>query len=91
MICHPSHTMHGNSLDAYASTGLNAREIEVLSCIRAAGVPLTDRQVADRLGKGRDYAQPRISDLIRKTVLAEVGRIACPVTNKRVRLVAVRQ
>lgn len=87
---HAVHEMHQNSLAAWHAGEragfFNERELEVLQAYHNAGRPLRDREVQAMC----EYAevakvQPRISDLVDKGVLIEVGRKRCPVTGKGVR------
>lgn len=84
--------MHCNSLLAYWSgeEGMfGKRELLVLDYIKRHG-PCTDREVMAGLGAtDPNFTRPRISGLIDKEVLEEVGEIQCPITHKTVRIVAI--
>ena len=84
-------TMHPNSLVAYRQefANFNERERLVYGEIAFNG-PMTDRDVRNGLfGVTADLnkARPRISDLIKKGWLEEVGKVKDAVTNKTVRKV----
>lgn len=82
---------HPNSQSAHADgvQGAFGRRAQlVLQAVREAGVPLTDRQVAGLLGfSDMNAVRPRITELIQRGYLAEVGRTLDAVTGKPVRLV----
>lgn len=64
-----------------------SREALVLECILRHG-PMTDRAVMTRLGFGDPNAvRPRITALIQRGALVEIGSTVCPYTHKTVRLV----
>jgi hypothetical protein len=86
---HPDHQMHGNSLAAFATLEVTGRKREILDFLLTCTVPLTDRQIAARMGHARDWCQPRVSDMIKDGILEEAGTTECSVSGKRVRLVKV--
>lgn len=87
MSLHASHIMHPNSMGAYATINLAHREAHVLSAFLRANCPLSDKEAAARLGFAHvSSAQPRVSDLIRKGYLREVGDTKDPNTGIRVRV-----
>jgi hypothetical protein len=84
--------MHTNSLKCYGeerdSLGKRASLIHQLLLDKGA---LTDRDVMELLGfKEPNATRPRLTELIKSHWCYEVGDINCPVTGKRVRLVAAR-
>lgn len=85
--------LHTNSLHAYHSqeSKLSRRAQNVLDWIRENG-PHTDREVMQGLGfTDMNSVRPRITELIEKNKLMEVGNVLCPVTGKTVRRVDVRR
>lgn len=86
---HPSHRMHANSLEAYATVELSDRARKILAIYKASTVALTDREVAERLGfKDMNSVRPFIARLIDDQLLAETGKTKCATTGKTVRLVS---
>lgn len=80
-------TMHANSLEAYSSLDLSKREALVLSAFMGCNAPMSDKECSSRLGFGHKSAcQPRISDLVRKGLLYEIGEATDPDTGKTVRV-----
>ena len=84
-------TVHINSLTAYYDDikKFSQREKLIYGHIAMSKDPLTDRQVKDALfGNSGDMnlCRPRISDLMKKGWLKEVGKVRW-VTGKNVRLV----
>lgn len=66
--------IHTNSLSAFASVPVSARESQVLDALDRLGGIATDRQVAEAMGSvDPNVARPRITGLIQKGVLREVG------------------
>jgi hypothetical protein len=89
-VSHATHEVHVNSLAAWhageRSGFFNDRELEVLQAFHGRE-PSTDREIQGRCGYAEvAKVQPRISDLVNKGVLQEVGRKPCPVTGKKVRV-----
>jgi hypothetical protein len=88
MTHHRHHRMHANSLHTYALTDFGPRERAILAVYTASSVPLTDREVKDRLGlSDMNSVRPRISTLIELGYLHEQQAVECPVTGKDVRTV----
>lgn len=82
-----AHEIHVNSRSAFASLDINARESLVLAAYLLAGVPLTDREVAARLGiTDLNGCRPRITALVSKGILIECGTVKCNETGRSVRL-----
>lgn len=80
--------VHANSRAVYARNRrpLGGRAQEILENLRQQGAGM-DRSVATRMGLDYHVAQPRISDLIRKGYVVEIGTEKCGVTGTRVRVV----
>lgn len=51
--------------------------------------PMTDHEIALKIGKPRDTASPRVRELIARGVLREVGERKCQVTDRTCRIVDV--
>ncbi len=87
--------MHPNSLDAFAeaqaSGVFSERHQMILRIVRDFG-PLTDRAVQRALGFADGNAvRPRVTELVKRGVLREVGNIKDETTGKTVRLVALKE
>lgn len=83
---------HTNSIQAYREEEpkLSRRASLILEWITKRG-PHTDREVMQGMGfSDMNSVRPRITELIEKAKLMEVGSIVCPVTKKRVRRVDIR-
>jgi hypothetical protein len=81
--------MHGNSLAAHATLDVSAREAQVLAALQTMGVA-SDREIASQMGSADpNAARPRITGLIDRGIVREVGSQVCKVTGRRVRLVEV--
>lgn len=79
--------MHANSLAAHRANRYNEKHKAVIKDILDHG-PGTDRKIAARMGLGhRQDVAPRITELIERGDLAEVGEAVCNVTGKTVRVV----
>ena len=65
--------MHDNSLAAYATINLSKREAEVIAALDALGKPSTDRQIARQMGSEDPSSRPRITSLISRGILRQVG------------------
>lgn len=80
--------VHPNSIVTYAEFDKSERKKIVLSIYqRHPSSPLTDRQVAYELGfKDMNAVRPRISEMVAKGILIEVGKMRDFLTNKPVRL-----
>jgi hypothetical protein len=80
--------MHANSLAAYETLELSARETQVLKALSLLGGAATDRQIARAMGsQDPNVSRPRITALIGKGLLHEVGSIRDTCTGKMVRVV----
>lgn len=85
--------VHHNSLEAYYQGNLalfQRREREVLKALAETGSAMTDRQIQEFL----DYQEagavrPRITGLVKRGVLQQVGSTTCEHTGKTVRLVRI--
>jgi hypothetical protein len=87
------HAMHENSLLAYYSGErkyFSDRELAVLEVLARLGIG-TDREVKER-GAWSDMndVRPRITELIKKGVVEEVGTCECPVTGQQVRKLRIK-
>lgn len=85
--------IHDNSVQAYheEEPKLSRRADAVLAWITRHG-PHTDREVMVGMGFSEPNAvRPRITELIERGKLMEVGDIMCSVTGKRVRRVDIRR
>jgi hypothetical protein len=84
-------TIHDHSTAAYLQERprLSARERLIFDHLLTIGKPRSDRHISHELGFGNDLncVRPRISELIDKGLLQEVGSKICKRTGKRVRLV----
>lgn len=91
MSTHAVHDMHANSLAAYASLNdLPHRQREVLGCFSLCD-HLTDREVAEMLGREKYTVSPRITELTDLHLLTEAGSTTDHVTGKTVRISRLRQ
>ena len=80
-------SIHRNSLSAYASLKRVDRYEAILKAYESIKSPLTDRDVKEILGfPDMNNVRPRISELIDKGKIIEVGSELDLVTNTRVRL-----
>lgn len=80
--------MHANSLAAYETLELSAREAQVLKALSLLGGAATDRQIAHAMGsQDLNVSRPRITALIGKGLLHEVASIRDTCTGKMVRVV----
>lgn len=86
MTKHATHEVHPNSRISFATLDVAGREALVINAYLLAGVPLTDRAVAERLGlTDMNGCRPQISRLLDRARLMEVGSVKCPVTGRPVR------
>lgn len=89
MGTHAAHRVHDNSAAAFDRLDLGKRDALVLHCLLLSSVPLTDREVAERLGfADLNAVRPSISRLIDRALLYEVRSVKCPTTGKTVRTCA---
>jgi hypothetical protein len=89
MSAHATHTMHRHSLAANRTVARQTWNQRILAVYAYA--PLTDREVADRLGVHVSEVRPRITDLIQgndcPVSLVELEEtVKCEVTGRPVRL-----
>lgn len=84
--------IHEHSIKAYHEEGpkLSKREGEIVEYLRVLG-PRTDRELM-QVGHYPDMncVRPRVTTLLQRGVLMEVGEVVCPVTKKTVRRVDIR-
>jgi hypothetical protein len=79
---------HANSIEAFHGlTDLGDRQRAVLDCYTQA-IPLTDRAVAEQLGRELYTIRPRVTELIDAGFLIEVGSMPDSITGRTVRLCA---
>lgn len=82
-------TVHANSVEAFHGlTDLPQRQREVLA-LYCVAIPLTDREVSERLGRELYTVRPRITELVAAGLLVEVGTSKDPVTARTVRTCAL--
>lgn len=83
--------MHANSLAAYDTTDFSDNERAILRVLAESSVPLTDREIAQRLGVERCIVQPRVSEMLppRGHILTECQSVKCATTGKTVRTVTI--
>ncbi len=80
-------TVHVNSRISFAALDLGERQALVLSAYLLAGAPLTDRDVAKRIGTSEmNDVRPRCSELLDRGLLWECGAVKCEQTGRKVRL-----
>jgi hypothetical protein len=92
----PKQKVHDNSVKAYTElkAELNDKSLRVLEFFEFQSFVkegFTDRHVQSVMGAIEDVGsvQPRITELIGKRLLKEVGETKCPKTKRTVRLVRV--
>lgn len=77
--------IHCNSAAAYASlSDLSEREAAAYACYESG--PKTDREVSVLMGTDLYMARPRITSLIARGLLVEIGSIKDPITGRRTRI-----
>lgn len=82
--------IHDNSRLSYANLDVSRREREVLDALRVLGIA-TDRQIAQAMGsEDCNISRPRITALIAKGMVQEIGYQRDEVTGRKVRLIEVR-
>jgi hypothetical protein len=78
--------IHANSVEAFRGLNKAGRRAAILGVYRNSSVPLTDREVAERLGfTDMNMVRPRITDLIDDKQVAEIYNVPDPVINRTVR------
>lgn len=90
MTAHATHHVHTNSAASLATLhDLGDRERRIVSALSIL-VIATDRQIAEWLNlTDMNAVRPRVSEMIKRGVLREVGSQACHVTGRTVRLIEV--
>jgi len=88
-------TVHANSIIAWHRLDKESRLARILAVYRTSSCPLTDREVAERLGfTDMNAVRPRITEAIGDDLnpgpLRECPSIICPRTKHRVRTVSLR-
>lgn len=93
MSAHATHEMHRNSLAAYHAEEpkLTTRAQAIVEWITVHG-PATDRQIVEGMGfRDMNAVRPRVTELLERARLMEVGDVRCPITGKTVRRVDIRR
>lgn len=86
-MSHAAETVHRNSRLSFCALDLSARKALVISAYLLAGVPLSDRDVMERLGLTDPNAvRPRCSECLDEGLLMECGSVKCPETGRKVRI-----
>ena len=83
-------TVHLNSLVAYYAEmeKFETRQKLIYGHVALSRVPLTDREIKNDLfglTADKNTVSPRVTKLVEKGWLREVGKVVCPTTNKKVR------
>jgi hypothetical protein len=82
--------VHRNSLSAYHGTDFSAREAAIVRVLADSSVPLSDRDIMERLGfTDANSVRPRITGLLERHILCEAADVKCARTGKTVRTVAL--
>ncbi len=77
--------IHEHSAQAYASlSDLSEREAAAYACY--ASGPKTDREVSVIMETDLYMARPRITSLVDKGLLVEIGSIKDPITGRKTRI-----
>ncbi len=86
MTAHATHRIAANSRISFAALDLGERRALVMAAYLLAGVPLSDREVAERLGmQDLNGCRPRITEMLIDGLLMEAGSIKCAETGRPVR------
>ncbi len=86
MSQHATHEVHQNSRAAWAILDAKSRTERIFAVYRDSQQPLTDRDVLGRLGLfDMNHVRPRITELVDKGKLAEVGKMRDKTTGMTVR------
>ncbi len=84
--------MHANSLAAYDTTDFGDRERAIIQCLGHSSVPLTAREIAQRLGfSDLNACRPRLTELRDAGHICECGSVKCPVSHKTVATFALNK
>ena len=85
--------IHENSRSAYEEIKpeLSGRRKEIYLTMLKHGTRLTDREIKDMMGlSDMNAVRPRITEMIKSGHVEEVESVKCPVTNKTVRKVRIK-
>lgn len=85
--------MHENSLRSYAEirSQLKGRRLEILLFMESKAKAMTDREIMVGLGKSdMNAVRPRITELVKLSLLRECNAVRCEKTGKRVRTTCAR-
>lgn len=86
-MTHSAETVHANSRASFAALDVNERQSLVMAAYLLANAPLTDRDVARRIGTTElNDVRPRVSELVGKSLLWECGSVKCEVSGRKVRV-----
>lgn len=78
--------IHANSMESWHELEPGERHRVILECYRSSPVPLTDREVAHRLGfRDLNAVRPRITELIELGHVCECADVKDKTTNRTVR------
>ena len=95
MTEHASHTLRGNSMQAYdalrSTQRLSARQRLIVGALRGAIVPMKDREIAQKLRfSDMNAVRPRVNELLKAGVLEELPSKRDPLTGMKVRRVGIK-
>jgi hypothetical protein len=79
-----------NSIKAHNEErrALSKRENAILLLLRSRNTPMTDREIVRSLGfSDMNAVRPRVTELVTKGYVREVGSVRCEITGKTVRRV----
>ena len=85
--------IHQNSRDSYneIKPELKGRRKAIYLVMLKHGTRLTDREIKDKMGlSDMNAVRPRITEMIKSGHVEEVESVKCPVTNKTVRKVRIK-
>ena len=80
--------VHSNSIVSYYQLKKAKRYRIILDLLEKTFVPLSDRQIKDKLGFSEmNSVRPRLNELINKGIVKESNNIKCFLTGKTVRTI----
>lgn len=89
---HATHDTHANSVAAWREHDADTREALILSVYRLSLHPMTDREVAERLGfADMNMARPTITRLVQAGRLVECPSVVDGATKRKVRTLRVAE
>lgn len=66
------------------------RRAKVLAALRSSPAPMTVREIMTYCGfEDPNAVRPRVTELLKDGALIEAGNVQCPITGRRVMLVAI--